>query len=233
VTLPAAAFIPIMVNGGIHARNIACDKIVMPETGMTDSKTEDAGEADGALTYAYRPSLLGGGYEFRLTQGGLDWSAGRRSGHVPFRNIRRLRLSYRPSSMQAHRFVTEIWAEGAPRLEIISTSWKSLVEQERFDGPYSDLVRELHRRLAQAGVAVTCLKGRNALVYWPGVAVFAGVCFGLAALAVRALEASAYVAAALIVGFMGLFLWQGGNFFRRNRPGTYPLEAPPPELLPG
>ena len=232
MTLPAAAFIPIMVNGGIHARNIVRNKLVMPESGMTDSE-ETAGEADETLFYAYRPSLLGGGYEFRLTAEGLDWSDGRRSGHVPFRNVRQLRLSYRPASMQSHRFVTEIWAEGAPRLQIISTSWKSLVEQERLDRPYSDFVRELHRRLAAAGVSVTCVKGRNPLIYWPGVVVFAGVCFGFVALAVRALETPSDLAAVLIVGVMGLFLWQGGNFVRRNRPGIYPLEAPPSDLLPG
>jgi hypothetical protein len=29
-----------------------------------------------------------------------------------------------------------------------------------------------------------------------------------------------------------LFLWQSGNFFRRNRPGLYRPEALPAELLP-
>ena len=38
--------------------------------------------------------------------------------------------------------------------------------------------------------------------------------------------------AAFIGAFLLLFLWQGGNFFRRNKPGVYRAEAPPPELMP-
>ena len=38
--------------------------------------------------------------------------------------------------------------------------------------------------------------------------------------------------AAFVGAFMLLFLWQGGNFFRRNRPGFYRPEALPAELLP-
>ena len=36
----------------------------------------------------------------------------------------------------------------------------------------------------------------------------------------------------VIAAFLALFLWQGGNFFRRNRPGLYRPDAPPEELLP-
>jgi hypothetical protein len=49
---------------------------------------------------------------------------------------------------------------------------------------------------------------------------------------VRALQADSKGGAAFIGGFLVLFLWQGGNFFRRNRPGLYRPEALPAELMP-
>ncbi len=49
---------------------------------------------------------------------------------------------------------------------------------------------------------------------------------------VRALKADAIGGAALIGAFLVLFLWQTGNYFRRNRPGVYRPEALPAELMP-
>lgn len=183
-------------------------------------------------TYSYRPSLLGAPWTFACTANGIDWTAGVKSGRVPYSKVRRLRMSYRPMSMQSHRFATEVWAEDGTRLTIVSTSWKSMVEQERLDRPYADFVRELHRRVAAAGAPVCCEQGRTPWLYWPGLVVFVAVAFGLAVLVVRALQAHATAGAVFIGAFLLLFLWQGGNFFRRNRPGLYRPDAPPEELLP-
>ncbi len=182
--------------------------------------------------YSYRPSLLGAPVEFRLRGDVLDWTSGRRSGHIPLRDVRFVRMSFKPGSMQPYRFVTELWAEGAPRLEIVSSSWKSMVEQERLDAPYVEFVTELHRRIALAGAPASFLQGKPALLYWPGVALFVVVGLLLAALVPRALQAHTIGGAVFILAFLALFLWQGGNFFRRNRPGKYRPDALPPELLP-
>ena len=193
------------------------------------------GKSTGAgdpFAYAYRPSLLGAAWEFRLAGDGIDWAAGRKGGHIPFRAVRRLRMSYRPASMQSHRFMTELWADGAPKLEILSSSWKSMVEQERLDGRYTAFVAELHRRIALAAAPARFEKGSNPLLYWPSLIVFIGVSLGLALLVVRALQVDAKGGAVFIGGFLALFLWQGGNFFRRNRPGRYSPEALPADLLP-
>ena len=193
------------------------------------------GESTGAgdpFAYAYRPSLLGAAWEFRLAGDGIDWAAGRKGGHIPFRAVRRLRMSYRPVSMQSLRFMTELRADGAPKLEILSSSWKSLVEQERLDGRYTAFVAELHRRIALAAAPARFERGSNPLLYWPGLIAYIGVSLGLALLVVRALQANAKGGAVFIGGFLALFLWQGGNFFRRNRPGRYSPEALPADLLP-
>ena len=185
------------------------------------------------LVYAYKPSLLGAPFEFRLTPTALEWRRGRYAAQIPYRQIRRLRLSFRPVSMQSHRFRTEVWSAGGPKLQIFSTSWRSIVEQERHDAAYTAFIVELHRRIAAAGAAPTLQAGTPVVVYWIGFAVFAAAALALAALTARALQAGAYAGAGLVGGFLALFLWQMGTFFRRNRPGAYRADALPPLVLPG
>ena len=197
---------------------------------MTGSRPARAGEGD--LAYAYRPSLLGAPWEFVLRDEALDWTAGRKSGRVALRDITRLRLSFRPIAMQSQRFLLEIWAVGAPKLEICSSSWKSMVEQERLDQGYTAFVAELHRRLAQSGGIARFEQGSDPLRYWPGLAVFAAIALALAALCVRSLQAHAWSGAAFVAAFLLFFLWQAGNYFRRNRPGRYRANALPAELMP-
>lgn len=192
---------------------------------------EAPGTAD-EIVYTYRPSLLGAPWQFTLTAEGIRWTAGRSSGQLAYSAVRRVRLSYRPANMQSYRFMTEIWAEGAPKLRIVSTSWKSMFEQERFDKAYVAFVTALHRRFAESGTAAAYERGSHPLMYWLGVAVFAAISLGFAVLALRGLQQNAWAGAAFIAAFLLFFLWQGGNFIRRNRPGLYRPEAPPADLLP-
>ena len=183
-------------------------------------------------TYTYRASLLGAPFVFRLTETGLAFEAGRRAGLIPYQAIARLRLSFKPSSMQSGRFVTEIWAADAPKLTVVSSSWKSMMIQERQDKAYSAFIAALHRRLDAAGAKTQFERGSVPALYWPGLVAFVGVGLGLALLVVRALQVDAKAGAVFVAAFLALFLWQGGNFFRRNRPGNYRADAPPADLLP-
>ena len=194
--------------------------------------SDETGASAANLVYMYRPSLLGAPFELKLTDTSLEWVAGRRSGHTAYRDISRVRMSYRPANMQSYRFVTEIWSAGAPKLRIVSSSWKSMVQQERLDGPYSAFVTELHRRIAQSGAAARFEQGSNPIVFWLGVIVFAAMELGLAALVVRALQSGAKGGAAFIAVFLALFFWQGGDFLRRNKPGLYRPDALPSVLMP-
>lgn len=196
---------------------------------MTDVSADTSAED---TIYSYRPSLLGAAWSFRLTAAGIVWEAGRKSGQIPYRNVRRVRMAYKPASMQTQRFLMELWAEGAPKLDIVSSSWKSMVEQEQQAKPYIAFVAKLHRRLVEAGVPVHFERGSNPLTYWPGLAVFTAVALALALLVVYALQTNAAGGAAFVAVFLALFLWQGGNFFRRNRPGVYRPDALPSELMP-
>lgn len=189
-------------------------------------------EDEGRPGYSFRPALLGADVTYRLGPAGLDWSRGSHSGHVPYHKVRRIRMSYKPASMQSHRFVTEVWAEDAPRLQIVSTSWRSMVDLHRQDATYSAFVDQLHRQLARHGAAVRYEQGVNPLVYWPGLALFVATGFALAALVIRSLSANTFSVTAFIGVLLALFLWQGANFFHRNRPRRYRPDALPTELLP-
>jgi hypothetical protein len=184
------------------------------------------------LTYAYRPSMIGGSWQFTLDPHALRWESGEKSGAISYGDIRRIRLSFRPMNMQTYRFVTEIVAEETPLLRIVSTSWRSMVEHERRDQSYSDFVRELHRRVAASRAPVIFERGRSPLLYWPGFVVSLAIVIGLAVFIVRALQADAPLGAAMIAVFLALFVWQGVTFFYRNWPGRYAPDAVPRELLP-
>jgi hypothetical protein len=191
-----------------------------------------ASAAAGDPVYVYKPSLLGAPWQFRLAPDALEWQAGRHRGRIPYARIRRIRLSFRPATMQTRRFVTEIWWPGGPRLSIASSSWRSPLEQVAQDRDYGAFVRALNARVAAAGVQASFETGVPAILYWPGLAVFAAVTVALTVLTVRALAAGATAGAALVGAFFAFFIWQSGAYFSRNRPGRYRPEAPPPELVP-
>jgi hypothetical protein len=184
------------------------------------------------VSYAYKAAPLGAMWHFHLAPDAIEWEAGPRRGRLRYADIRRLRLSFRPVSMQSRRFLAEIWPARGAKLQMASSSWRSMVDHERHEAAYTGFVLELHRRLAAAQVAASFESGSPALRYWPGLVIFAGVALGLSALVVRALADGARMAAAMAGGVLLVFLWQAGSFFRRNRPGTYAPQAPPRDLLP-
>lgn len=198
--------------------------------GQADS-ADDAGPSDGAV-YAYKPSLMGAPWEFRLQPDRLVWVAGSRTGGIPYRDIQRVRLSYRPVSMQSYRFLAEIWSPGAPKLTIASSSWRGMLEQARLDQPYRDFILALHQRIAAAKGSPQLDAGSHPYLYWPGFVVFGLIAFGVAALLVRAMHQDEWPATLFLVGFFALLLWQIGGFFRRNRPRRYEANAIPDEVLP-
>ena len=177
------------------------------------------------VVYAYRASLMGAPFEFRLTPTALEWQKGRFIGQVPYDQVRRLRLSFRPVTMQSQRFLAEVWPVSGPKLQIASTSVRGMVEQERQDAAYRDFIVELHRRMFAAGAPTSFERGTLQILYWPGVVVFFAAALALAGLAVQAVIAGTWSGAAIVGAFLVLLLWHMGPFFRRNRPGTYRPDA--------
>jgi hypothetical protein len=199
---------------------------------------EDANEAAGAAqgpdmpAYAYKPSVMGAPWEFRLAPDRLLWALGGRGGGVAYADIRRVRLSFRPVTMQSYRFITEIWAPGAPKLTIASSSWRGMVQQDRLDQPYRDFILDLHRRIARAGGTPRLEAGTPALLYWPGLALLLMAGTGITVLLARSLHRETLGAALFLVAVFALLLWQISTFFRRNRPRRYAADRVPEAVLP-
>jgi hypothetical protein len=193
---------------------------------------EDADTERGDPTYSFKPSLLGSPSEFTLKPEGLAWSVGRYSGMTPYDRIRRVRLSFRPITMQSHRFLAEIWPIGGPKLQISSCTWRSMVEQARQDAAYGTFIAEFHRRLAAAGTSALLSNGLPRVIFGLGVLAFIAITLAMGVLAFRGLQLGEYSGAALIGGLFLLFVWQVGGILYRNRPGNYRPDALPRYVLP-
>src|SRR5512145_1341851 len=93
-------------------------------------------DSDADPSYVHKPSLMGAPFELWLRPDALEWRAGRQEGRIPYARVTRIRLSFRPVTMQTRRFLTELWWPGGPRLTIASTSWRSMIEQTTQDRAY-------------------------------------------------------------------------------------------------
>jgi hypothetical protein len=189
-------------------------------------------EDDAGPTYAFKPSVIGGWCTFMLKPDGLHWQIGARGGRVRYERIRAVRLSFRPVTMQSRRFVTEIWSADNPKIQIVSVSWRSVVEQVRQDGPYSDFITELHRRLAACNSTAQFTTGLPAISYWFGVLTFVAVLVAMAVVMLRTARLEQWSASAIVAAIFAVFALQIGNYFRRNRPQRYRPDAIPREVLP-
>jgi hypothetical protein len=182
--------------------------------------------------YAYRASPLGSPWIFRLLPHALEWSAGYNRGTAPYAEIARMRLSFRPMTMQMYRFATEIWIPGRAKLTIASTSASGLIQHETHNADYRAFVHELARRIAAAGDKMAFRTGSPPLLYWPGVVIFGGVSIALILLMLRSLGDADWRGLAILAALFAFFLWQVGTFFYRNRPGEFDPLAPPERVLP-
>ena len=197
---------------------------------MTGEAIADGNATD--IAYAYKPSLMGGVWTLRLAPEGLQWSIGTVSGEVAYQDIRRIRMSFRPVTMQSYRFLTEIWSDGSPKLPIVSSSWKSLTEQERLDEAYTRFIVALHEKIAAANGTPQLQAGAMALLYWPGAVIFIAICFATIGVLVQALQQGEMGVTLFLLVFFAFLVWQLGRFFKRNLPRRYTLNAIPSDVLP-
>jgi hypothetical protein len=206
----------------------------LPSPGIIElpQSLQISGEGAAATHYAYKASLIGSAHRFELTDRGLSWQVGSKSGVWPYTDIATIRLSYRPVSMQSRRFRTDIEHTNRQRIAILSTSWQTVALMAPQDDDYRAFITQLHERLKQAGSRVALIGGVKPGVYAAGVALLALVAIAITGLLARALATGAFGGALFLIGFAALFGWQIGGFVRRNRPRTYTFDDLPRELLP-
>jgi len=199
-------------------------------TSLPNQATE--GEGARTISYVYKASLISSAYQFELTDSGLSWRIGRRSGVWPYADIASIRLSYRPMSMQSRRFRADIDRAGGERIAILSTTWQTVSLMTPQDQDYRAFVIELHRRMQAAGSKASLIGGIGTVTYAMAVAVLVLLAIAMIGLFVRALATSEFTGALFLVGMAVWFAWTIGGFIKRNRPRGYSFDALPETLLP-
>ena len=192
-------------------------------------------EAQGALaapSYAYKASLIGSAHRFELTDDGLSWHIAGRSGLWRYGDISAIRLSFRPVSMQQHRFRADLGHVDGGRLAILSTTWQTAALMASQDHGYRDFIVALHARMQRAGSRAVLTAGLGSRTYAAALALLAVLAVAMAGLLIRALMVGEFAGALFIVAFAALFTWQVGGFIRRNQPRIYGFDRLPDALLP-
>ena len=182
--------------------------------------------------YAYKASLIGSAHRFELTDKGLSWTAGGRSGVWAYKDIVAIRLSYRPVSMQSRRFRADITRAGGGGVRILSTTWQTVSLMTPQDHGYRAFITALHRRLAAAGSRAELTGGLSKYLYAAAIALLGLLGIAMAGLLILALTTGEWSGALFLVGFAALFAWQIGGFVTRNRPVSYTFDHRPEKLLP-
>lgn len=198
---------------------------------MQDAAATDAQDAP-TTSYAYKASLIGSAHRFELTDAGLSWRLGGRSGVWAYSDIASVHLSYRPVSMQAHRFRADIRRVNGGRLAVLSTSWQTAALMAPQDGSYRVFIEQLHARMKAAGSRARLTGGLSRGAYAAALALIALLAVAVGGLLIRALATGQLAGGLFIAGFAALFGWQIGGFVRRNRPLAYTLDDLPRSLLP-
>lgn len=183
-------------------------------------------------SYAYKASLIGSAHRFELTDEGLSWHIAGRSGLWRYDEISAVRLSFRPVSMQQHRFRADISRASGGRIAVLSTSWQTAALMAPQDSGFRDFLIELHARMAKAGSRAELTAGLGRKAYAAVLAFLAMLAVAMAGLLIRALMIGEFAGVLFILGFAALFVWQVGGFVLRNQPRSYSFDRLPRSLLP-
>lgn len=190
------------------------------------------GRGAPVTSYAYKASLIGSAHRFELTDEGLSWHIAGRSGVWRYDEISAVRLSFRPVSMQQHRFRADVSRASGGRIAILSTSWQTAALMAPQDRGFRDFLVELHARMAKAGSRAELTAGLGRKTYAVVLAFLAMLAVAMTGLLIRALITGEFAGVLFILGFAALFAWQVGGFVRRNQPRSYGFDRLPRSLLP-
>jgi len=204
----------------------------MARTGSIVWMQGSEAEVAAVTSYAYKASLIGSAHRFALTEEGLSWHIGGRSGLWRYDEISAIRLSFRPVSMQQHRFRADVTHSSGRRIAILSTSWQTAALMAPQDNGFRAFIVELHARMAKAGSRAALTAGLGRTAYAAVLAFLAVLTVAMTGLLIRALVIGEFAGALFILGFAALFAWQVGGFVRRNQPRSYTLDELPESLLP-
>lgn len=183
-------------------------------------------------SYRFRPRIVGGEHVFSLTPDALVFESPGRFERIAYRDIARIRLSYRPANMTFYRFVTDIWPREGKKLALVSVSASAPFHFESKGSAYRAFLLELFRRIGPVQPAFRIETGM-ARWRWLPAAIF-GVATLVALLYVlgRALLDAQYSLFAVCLVFGVIFAAQIGTVLFRNRPRSCGIDSVPVEVLP-
>ena len=196
------------------------------------SRSDSDQQGDAGAAYAYKASLIGAAQQFELGDDGLIWRIGPKAGVWPYATVAKVRLSYRPVSMQSRRYRADIEDVTGGRLRILSTTWQTVALMAPQDQAYREFMLDLHRRMRDAGSRAELIGGLPPAVHTAALVLMALVAVALTGLLARAVAVGSWSGALFLAGFALLFGWQVGGFIRRNRPRRYTFDDVPRDLLP-
>lgn len=188
--------------------------------------------AEDGFVYAFRPRLIGSGHVFRLSEHSLEWNVSGMSGRAAYPMIKAVRIGYRPSNFGGSRYVAELWPRNGARIEIASTSYRSMVAMDDQSPAFNAFMRELHRRIADSGADCSFAAGFAAWRWWPMAAVGVLTALALVYVSIHTIAGGDLASGALVLGFIVLFTWQLLPLILRNRPRTYDPRNIPDDVLP-
>jgi hypothetical protein len=189
-------------------------------------------QTSAAVRYAYRASLIGAAHQFELTDAGLSWRVSGKSDVWPYAGISSIRLSYRPVSMQAHRFRADIENSGGARLVMLSTTWQTAALMAPQDNDYRAFIAQLHAKMSDSASKAILIGGLSPRIYGAALLLLTLVSLAMTGLLIRAIAIGEWAGVLFLLGFAALFAWQIGGFIRRNRPLAYTFDHLPEALLP-
>uniref|UniRef100_E6VHE3 Uncharacterized protein n=1 Tax=Rhodopseudomonas palustris (strain DX-1) TaxID=652103 RepID=E6VHE3_RHOPX len=199
---------------------------------VTSRSDPSSDHGERGTGYAYKASLIGAARQFELGDDGLIWRVGPKAGIWPYATITKVRLSYRPVSMQSRRYRADIEDASGARLRILSTTWQTVALMAPQDQAYRTFMLDLHRRMRDAGSHAELIGGLRPAVHTAALVLIALVAAALTGLLARAVAVGSWSGALFLAGFALLFGWQIGGFIRRNRPRRYTFDDVPKDLLP-
>jgi len=208
------------------------DRASRSQTGLMIDMQVSEVQDPSVVSYAYKASLIGSAHRFELTDAGLSWHIAGRSGVWRYDEISAVKLSFRPVSMQQHRFRADVSRASGGRIAVLSTSWQTAALMAPQDNGFRAFIVELHARMAKAGSRAELTAGLGRKTYAAVLAFLAMLAVAMAGLLIRALMIGEFAGVLFILGFAALFAWQVGGFVRRNQPRVYTLDHLPADLLP-
>ena len=193
---------------------------------------DDAPAREEAFVYRYRPRLFGGESALSLAPDALEWQTGMRAGRLAYGDIKRVRVSFRPSNLMTKRCVCEIWPRSGGRLSVSSSSARSLLDSTDHSPEFRAFVTALVCKVGGAGGAPRLEAGMAAWRWWPMMIITIAVLGGAFVLGLRGFATGETVFGLAVLGLSALFGWQMGSLIARNRPRTFSPDAIPPSVLP-